>query len=69
VVVRQVTLITVVVLVGFMVLSPGYFAPYGTPIGQVILATLLTLYVAAIWGLRRITLPRPRGRILRGERA
>lgn len=46
---RLVTLVTVGVLV-FMALTGSYIAPYGTPLGQVILLVLLTLYVAIlIW--------------------
>jgi len=65
VVVRQVTGITVVTLLGFMVLSPEFFAPYGTPIGQLVLTVLLSAYVLAVWAMRRMTLPRSRARILR----
>lgn len=65
VVVRQVTIISGITLVGFMILSPGFFTPYGTPVGQVILLILLALYVASIWIMRRMTLTRPRQRILR----
>ncbi|MDN5715657.1 MAG: type II secretion system F family protein [Janibacter sp.] len=46
---RLVTLITVGAL-AFMALTGSYIAPYGTPLGQVILVVLLTLYVAVlIW--------------------
>lgn len=65
VVVRQVTIISGLTLAAFMLASPSFFAPYGTPIGQVILVILLTAYVASIWAMRRMTLSRPRQRILR----
>ena len=65
VVVRQVTLISGLTLVVFMVASPGFFAPYGTPIGQIILLVLLAAYVASVWVMRRMTLSRPRQRIPR----
>lgn len=64
-VVRQVTLITVVVLsLGFLT-ARDFFAPYGTPLGQVILGVLLASYGAALVVLRRMTIPRQRARILR----
>ena len=65
VVVRQVSVISGITLAAFVLLSPGFFAPYGTPLGQVILAILLALYVLAVWTMRRMTLARSRERILR----
>jgi Flp pilus assembly protein TadB len=65
VVVRQVTIITLVALVGFMVMTPAFFAPYGSPVGQLILLALLACYALAVWAMRRMTLARPRERILR----
>lgn len=65
IVVRQVTAITVVILGVALVMGRDFFAPYGTPVGQVILAALLGLYVAALVAMRRMTLPRRRARILR----
>ena len=68
IVVRQVTIVTVVVLVLAMLFGRDFFAPYGTPVGQVILLCLLSLYVGALVILRRMTLPRRRDRILRSAR-
>ena len=65
IVVRQVTWITLVVLGGAMVTGREFFAPYSTPLGQVILAVLVSVYVGSLAFLRRLTLPRSRGRILR----
>ena len=50
---RWVTLITVSVL-GFLALSGDYIQPYSTPLGQVLLAVLLTLYVATLTWMRRM---------------
>lgn len=66
--VRQVTVITVAVLALVMVFGRGFFAPYGTPVGQVILLCLLGLYVMSLVVLRRMITPRRRERILRGAR-
>lgn len=65
VVVRQVTVITVLALVVFMVFAPDFFAPYGTPAGQLILLGLLACYGSSVWAMRRMTLARSRERILR----
>jgi Flp pilus assembly protein TadB len=48
---RWVTIITVTVL-AFLALSGGYVAPFGTPVGQVILAVLLAAYVATLVWMR-----------------
>lgn len=64
IVVRQVTVITVVVLVGALLVGREFFAPYGTVTGQVILALLVSLYVGALVMLRRMTIPARRERIL-----
>ncbi len=66
VVVRQVTVITLVVLAGALVIGGRFFAPYGTPVGQVVLAVLLGVYVVSLVLLRRMTMLRSRERILRG---
>ncbi len=67
IVVRQVTGITVVVLALAFLFGREFFAPYGTPLGQAILAALLASYVASLAFLRRLTLPRRRERILRSQ--
>lgn len=64
-VVRQVTLITAVVLGLALLFGGSFFAPFGTPIGQLLLGVLVTAYLSSLLFLRRMTLPRPRQRILR----
>ena len=66
VVVRQVTVISLVTLAGVYLLAPGFFAPYQTPLGQVILAVLLVLYLASLILMRRKAQQAPRARILIG---
>ncbi|MGB3955877.1 MAG: type II secretion system F family protein, partial [Brooklawnia sp.] len=64
VVVRQVTAITLLALgVGFIV-APSYFAPFNTPLGQVLMVALGCAYLASLAALRRIATPRRRERIL-----
>lgn len=64
-VVRQVTIITLVVLGATILLGRQFLAPYGTPVGQVLLTVLLAAYVGSLVMLRRMTVPRRRARILR----
>ena len=64
IVVRQITVITVVVLAIAMVVGRQFFEPYGTPVGQAILAVLMACYIGSLVVLRRMTDPRRRERIL-----
>lgn len=66
VVVRQVTVITVVTLAAAFVFGRSYFAPYGTPLGQLILSILVSLYLGSLLLMRRRAEQRPRERILVG---
>lgn len=65
IVVRQVTVITLVVLGGALLLGGGFFEPYRTPVGQLILTLLIAAYLGSLLMLRRAAQPRPRERILR----
>ncbi|HEY5786547.1 MAG TPA: type II secretion system F family protein [Microlunatus sp.] len=64
VVVRQVTVITMVTLVGIFALSPGFFAAYRTPVGQVVLSVLIVCYIGSLVLLRRRAKQSPRDRVL-----
>lgn len=68
IVVRQVTVITTLTLGLAFVFGHGFFVPYGTPLGQVILAALLSCYIASLVLMRRRAAPRRRDRILVGAR-
>lgn len=65
-VVRQVTIITLVMLGAALLLGGSFFAPYGSPVGQVIAAGLATAYVGSLVMLKRRTTPPPTPRFLRG---
>lgn len=67
-VVRLVTLITLIVFGGFLLMGGEYIAPYGTASGQPILALLVAAYVGVLVWLRRMTSVEPLPRILGGER-
>jgi len=66
VVVRQVTLITLVTLGGMFLLRPEFFAGYRTPVGQVVLAVLVSVYLASLLLMRRKARQPHRPRILVG---
>jgi tight adherence protein B len=67
VVVRQVTVISLSTLVLVFVLSPDFFAPYRTPLGQALLSVLLISYLASLLLMRRKAQQPDRPRILLGE--
>ena len=67
VVVRQVTVISLSTLVLVFVLSPDFFAPYRTPLGQMLLSLLLISYIASLILMRRKAHQADRPRILLGE--
>jgi Flp pilus assembly protein TadB len=66
VVVRQVTVISLGTLLVAFAVSPEFFAPYRTPVGQLVLSILLTAYVGSLLLMRRKAQQRERPRILVG---
>lgn len=60
---RTVTVITLGVL-GLLAFTGDYIKPYGTPLGQVILAVLLSAYVATLLWMRRMAVAKPLPRFL-----
>jgi tight adherence protein B len=67
VVVRQVTVISLSTLVLVFLLSPDFFAPYQTPLGQALLSLLLIMYLGSLILMRRKAHQAARPRILLGE--
>ncbi|MFC7619656.1 type II secretion system F family protein [Microlunatus sp. GCM10028923] len=66
IVVRQVTVITLVVLTLAFVFNGAFFEPYRTPLGQVLLAVLIMAYVGSLVLMRRKARHRAGDRILVG---
>lgn len=60
---RWVTLISVGMLV-LLLVNGTYLAPYATPLGQLLLALLLTAYVAALLWMRKVVAGKPLPRFL-----
>jgi tight adherence protein B len=67
VVVRQVTVISLSTLILVFLLSPDFFAPYQTPLGQILLSLLLIAYLASLILMRRKAYQSERPRILLGQ--
>jgi Flp pilus assembly protein TadB len=67
VVVRQVTVISLSTLALVFAFSPSFFAPYRTPLGQVLLSVLLIIYIASLLLMRRKARQPDRPRLLIGE--
>jgi tight adherence protein B len=65
--VRQVTVISLSTLILVFLLSPDFFVPYRTPLGQALLFLLLIMYVASLILMRRKAQQPARPRILLGE--
>ena len=65
---RWITIITIVVLTLFA-LNSTYIAPYGTPLGQLVLAALLAAYVALLAWLRTMAKGQPAPRFLNADPA
>ena len=66
-VVRQVTIITLGVLMTMLLLNPRFFAAYATPVGQAIAAVLAATYLGCLAILRRKTVPPMAPRFLRSS--
>lgn len=66
-VVRQVTLITVGILGGTLLLGGNFFEPYRSPLGQVLALTLAAAYLGCLFMLRHRTTPAPAARFLRAQ--
>lgn len=60
---RWVTLISVVVL-ALLATNGTYLAPYSTPVGQLVLAVLLTAYAGCLVWLRKVVIGKPPSRFL-----
>jgi Flp pilus assembly protein TadB len=45
-------------------MSPGYFTPFGTLAGQVVLTGVGAAFLASLWGLQRLAEPASQGRLL-----
>ena len=63
-VVKQITLITIVALTAALLTGGSFFDPYRTPVGQLAMLILASVYAGSLAVLRRRTMPRRRERIL-----
>lgn len=65
---RIVTILSAAMIGAAAVFGRGYFAPYGTPLGQVLIACLGLAYVGSLVLMYRMAVPRKRERILISDR-
>ncbi|HEY3545801.1 MAG TPA: type II secretion system F family protein [Propionicimonas sp.] len=65
---KAVTLITLVVL-GIGALNGSYLAPYGEPLGQIVLAIVATGFIGCLMWMRRLTLPAADARFVAPRRS
>jgi hypothetical protein len=61
---RFVVVFTPLFALGVALLSPGYFRPFGTLGGQLVLAAVGAGFVASLWGLQRLAEPAATARLL-----
>lgn len=64
VVVRQITVVSVVVILGAVVVAPSYMAPLLSPVGQVVVVGCLVIHLGSLFAMRRRTTLRRRQRLL-----
>jgi tight adherence protein B len=63
---RLISAVIAGVVVSYVVLNRTYLAPFGTPVGQLVLAAVCTLWFASFWALVRLAKMQPGERILAG---
>ena len=61
---RFVVAFTPLFAVGVALMSPGYFTPFGTLAGQVVLVGVGGAFIASLWGLQRLAEPAMAARLL-----
>ena len=61
---RIVTVLSALLIGATAFFGHGYFAPYTTPVGEVVIAVLVAAYIASLGVLYRMAVPRRRARIL-----
>ena len=62
--VRQITLVTIAMFGGLLVIGRSFLAPLATPPGQVLVAVAVVMYVIALVQMYRMARPRRRTRIM-----
>ena len=62
--VRTVTVLSALLVTATAFFSRGYFAPYTSPLGEIVIAALVTFYLVSLAVLYRMAVPRRRARIL-----
>jgi Flp pilus assembly protein TadB len=60
---RLVIAVTLVFTVGVLLIGHGYFKPFGTPVGQIVLLAVAGLFAAGFAAMNRLSRPQPMPRL------
>jgi hypothetical protein len=60
---RLVIAVTLVFTFGVLLIGHGYFKPFGTPVGQVVLLAVAGLFAAGFAAMNRLSRPQPMPRL------
>jgi tight adherence protein B len=60
---RLVIAVTLVFTLGVLLVGHGYFKPFGTPIGQIVLLAVAGLFAAGFAAMNRLSRPQPMPRL------
>jgi Flp pilus assembly protein TadB len=60
---RLVIAVTLVFTVGVLLIGHGYFKPFGTPVGQIVLMAVAGLFAAGFAAMNRLSRPQPMPRL------
>jgi hypothetical protein len=65
---RLVIAVTLVFTFGVLLIGHGYFKPFGTPVGQIVLLAVAGLFAAGFAAMNRLSRPQPMPRLFgKGE--
>lgn len=62
---RTISIIAITVIAGQFLFNPQYVEPFKTPIGQIILGALTTLFIFGLWWMNAVTREKKEARLLR----
>ena len=64
---RLVIAVTLVFTLGILIVGHGYFRPFGTPAGQIVLLAVAGLFVCGFASMNRLSRPQPMPRLFSSE--
>ena len=60
--------VTLVFTLGVLLIGHGYFKPFGTPVGQIVLLAVAGLFAAGFAAMNRLSRPQPMPRLFGSAR-